>query len=71
MVPRRKLLDLAGGYWLQGWKVMMYGRYGKLLPLYPHAAGGMGLGGAAPPSSEVGTNPRMGTRLDAAGRPSW
>ena len=30
----------------------------------------MGFGGAAPPSREVGTSPRIGTRLDAAGLPS-
>ena len=32
---------------------------------------GMGFGGAAPPSSDVGISPRMGTRLDAVGLPSW
>ena len=30
----------------------------------------MGFGGAAPPSREVGTIPRMGTRLEADGLPA-
>ena len=49
---------------------MVAALYGRLLPLKPHAAGGIGLGGAAPPSTDVGTGDLMERRLLAAWRPS-